>query len=74
MGAMRDKNLSEWGNGNILETVEVPGEKTKYTVLNWDGSVSPVVHQYDRHKELSVYFYKRLEPEYRKEWKARKAS
>lgn len=63
MGALRTKELSEWGNGKIVQTVTKVGEinprkQLSYTVMNWDGTISPVVHQYDRHKNLSDYFYK----------------
>jgi hypothetical protein len=45
MGAMRTAELEEWGNGKMVR------ESGKLThVLNWDGAVSPVVHQFDRHK------------------------
>ena len=59
MGAMRTKPLASWGNGQIVRTEEMSGQ-THYRVLNWDGALSPVVHQYDRHKELSNYFYKQI--------------
>ena len=42
LGAMKTKPLKEWG---ILET------DTKM-ILNWDNSVSPVVHQVDRDDDL----------------------
>jgi hypothetical protein len=45
MGAMRTAELEEWGNDKM---VQVSGQLTH--VLNWDGAVSPVVHQFDRHK------------------------
>jgi hypothetical protein len=55
--------LEEWGNGKIVRTAVDENEtntkkKAAYTVLNWDGTVSPVVHQFDRHKLLSDYFFK----------------
>ena len=66
MGALRTKPLAEWGNGHI---VKQDGED--YQVLNWDGSVSPVVHQFDRHKELSQYFFKRKKKDYLDAWQSR---
>mmetsp|Transcript_22978 Transcript_22978/g.52621 ORF Transcript_22978/g.52621 Transcript_22978/m.52621 type:complete len:663 (-) Transcript_22978:424-2412(-) len=42
LSAMRIKTLKEWG---VL--------KDNGKVYNWDGSLSPVVHQYDRDKELA---------------------
>jgi hypothetical protein len=64
MGALRTKPLDQWGNGHIVETITDPNErnpkkKNSYRVLNWDGSLSPVVHQFDRHQQLSDYFYTR---------------
>jgi hypothetical protein len=63
MGALRTKELNEWGNGKMVQIDTKVGESNPrkqfaYTVLNWDGTISPVVHQYDRHKTLSDYFYK----------------
>ena len=54
MGAMRTAPLESWGNGKILEY----HSDTDMAVLNWDGSVSPVVHQFDRHPIFSKYVYK----------------
>jgi hypothetical protein len=42
LGALRTKPLNEWG---ILNP-------TTRQVYNWDGTLSPVVHQYDRDKDL----------------------
>ena len=64
MGALRDKKLSEWGNGKIVETT-----KLAVTIYNWDGTVSPVVHQYDRHKELSKWWHKKRMMDFQKQWK-----
>jgi hypothetical protein len=64
LGAMRTRELHEWGNGKILDYVN----DTSMTVRNWDGEISPVVHQFDRHKILSNYVYKYLTTEYRKRW------
>lgn len=70
MGAMRIKTLGEWGNGKLV--VE---EGNQRTVLNWDGSPSPVVHQFDRFKSeeegkagLGAYFYKQKTRELQEEW------
>ena len=76
LGALRTKSLEEWGNGKLVVTGVEENKtnlkkKTKYTVLNWDGSVSPVVHQYDRHKKLSDYFYKVKGGEYMDKWQKR---
>lgn len=60
LGAMRTKALSDWGNAKILaeiDDVDKPGEKS-VEVLNWDGTPSAVVHQYDRHPVLTQHFYK----------------
>jgi hypothetical protein len=77
MGALRTKPLSEWGNGKLVRIDTDPNErnprkKNQYTVLNWDGTISPVVHQFDRHRELSDYFFKVLGSQYMDEWNARK--
>jgi hypothetical protein len=55
LGAMRTKPLDQWGNGKITTKSEEDGN---LTVWNWDGQISPVVHQFDRHKELSNFVYK----------------
>ncbi len=68
MGALRDKPLSEWGNGKIVEQTDNNG----YTIYNWDGTVSPVVHQYDRHKELSKWFHKVKFEGFKRQWKQMK--
>eukprot|EP00977_Amphora_coffeiformis_P020481 scaffold8300_cov171-Amphora_coffeaeformis.AAC.6 len=66
MGALRTKPLAEWGNGNIVKQ-----DGVDFQVLNWDGSVSPVVHQFDRHKELSQYFFKTKKKDYLEAWRSR---
>ena len=63
MGAMRTKELNEWGNGKMVQ--EDGQEKT---ILNWDGKPSPVVHQFDRFKPLGDYVYKKKTKELIKEW------
>ncbi|GKZ01494.1 hypothetical protein MPSEU_001100000 [Mayamaea pseudoterrestris] len=73
MGAMRTKDLAEWGNGKILteiDNVDHPGEAVAQ-VLNWDGNPSPVVHQYDRHDLLTRHFYKRKREHFRNDYNAR---
>lgn len=67
MGALRDKPLSEWGNGKIAEKTD-----SKYTIYNWDGTVAPVVHQYDRHKELSKWFHDVKYEEFKVQWEKMK--
>mmetsp|Transcript_14232 Transcript_14232/g.28397 ORF Transcript_14232/g.28397 Transcript_14232/m.28397 type:complete len:370 (-) Transcript_14232:369-1478(-) len=47
LAAMRTKTLKEWG---ILKDGKV---------YNWDGTLSPVVHQYDRDKDLANFVRKR---------------
>lgn len=42
LGALRTKKFSEWGFYN----------EATYDVFNWDGTLSPVVHQYDRDAHL----------------------
>jgi hypothetical protein len=74
MGAMRTKDLKEWGNGKIYEETDEPNGKKGVRVLNWDGSVSPVVHQYDRHHVLSSFLLRRRGAEFEQEFKAKKAA
>jgi hypothetical protein len=79
MGALRTKELEEWGNGHLVRTETKLGELNprklhRYTVLNWDGSVSPVVHQFDRHQNLSEYFYKIKTSQYEAAYRQRTAS
>lgn len=69
MGAMRTKELSEWGNGNMVK--EQDGE---FTILNWDGKPSPVMHQFDRFKSLSAYVYKKKTKELQDEWKKQQSA
>jgi hypothetical protein len=42
LGALRTKPFEEWGFYN----------KDTWEVHNWDGTLSPVVHQFDRDKHL----------------------
>lgn len=74
LGAMRTKPLSEWGNGKILgqvKDVDAEDNSMILQVLNWDGTPSPVLHQYDRHSELTQEFYKRKRYFFRKDYNAR---
>lgn len=73
LGALRTQELSTWGNGKIVKSTTMKQGSstttgTKHEVYNWDGQISPVVHQYDRHKLLSEYFYKIKSVEYRNRW------
>jgi len=68
MGALRDKKLSEWGNGKIVEREG----NSAVTIYNWDGIVSPVVHQYDRHKDLSEWWHKKKYGDFQKQWREMK--
>eukprot|EP00536_Pseudo-nitzschia_multiseries_P016058 jgi/Psemu1/247285/estExt_Genewise1.C_10120001 len=71
MGALRDKPLSEWGNGKIVEKTDKYPENTVY---NWDGSISPIVHQYDRHKQLSKWWFNHKLSEFEERWETMKRS
>jgi hypothetical protein len=64
MGAMRTKELHEWGNGKFVQT-----NGNDQTIHNWDGKLSPVIHQFDRFKTLGSYFYKKKTKELNLEWK-----
>lgn len=46
LGALRTKEFWEWGFYN---------NQTKQ-VYNWDGTLSPVAHQWDRDKDLHTYY------------------
>ena len=59
LGALRKLALTDLG---VYDNV------TK-TVLNWDGTLSPVVHQWDRDKELFHYMVEERLPQYEREWK-----
>ena len=77
MGALRSKALHEWGNGNIVQVTTNdeetnPRKKHAYTVLNWDGTPSPVVHQFDRHQQLSDYYFKIKVGQFTSSWEERK--
>jgi hypothetical protein len=48
LGALRKKPLVEWRNYNT----------TTHDVINWDGTLSPVVHQWDRDKDLHHYLFR----------------
>jgi hypothetical protein len=77
MGALRTKPLQEWGNGKIIQITIDPNEsnprkKESYMVLNWDGTPSPVVHQFDRHPKLSDYYFKIKVAQFTSEWEQRK--
>lgn len=63
MGALRTAPLDTWGNGHILRLEN--SFNTSMTVLNWDGTPSPVVHQFDRHKIISRFVYKHKTEEFR---------
>lgn len=66
LAALRSKKLEEWGNGKIVDV-----QNGKYIVKNWDGTISPVVHQFDRHQSLAKYFSKTKKYEYLNNWNAR---
>ena len=77
MGALRTKELREWGNGNIIqvttdEAEANPRKKHSYIVLNWDGTPSPVVHQFDRHQQLSDFYFKVKVGQFTSAWEQRK--
>lgn len=50
LGALRTKTFAEWGFYN-QETSEV---------YNWDGTLSPVAHQWDRDKHLHNHYVRVL--------------
>jgi hypothetical protein len=50
VGALRTKSFSEWGFYNNVT----------HEVFNWDGTLSPVVHQWDRDSHLHNFRVKHL--------------
>jgi hypothetical protein len=71
LGALRTKELEEWGNGKILQVVHDennPNDIIAHNVLNWDGSLSPAVHQFDRHKRLTNWWFHTKKREYQQRW------
>mmetsp|Transcript_23935 Transcript_23935/g.39464 ORF Transcript_23935/g.39464 Transcript_23935/m.39464 type:complete len:680 (+) Transcript_23935:107-2146(+) len=58
LGALRTKPLKEWGMYDA----------EKELVLNWDGSTSPVAHQYDRDKEVNI-MVKAKKKEFEQQWR-----
>ena len=76
LGAMRTQPLEQWGHGKILNETSgaAEGSGIEYQVLNWDGTPSPVVHQFDRHERLSKYFFGAKGRQFREDWKKRKAA
>ncbi|KAK1747543.1 hypothetical protein QTG54_001506 [Skeletonema marinoi] len=58
LGALRTKPLKEWGMYDA----------EKELVLNWDGSTSPVAHQYDRDKEVNI-MVKGKKKQFEQQWR-----
>lgn len=60
LGALRTKEFWEWGFYN---------NQTKQ-IYNWDGTLSPVAHQWDRDKDLHTYYkhhrFKKWKEEFQK--------
>ncbi|OEU08653.1 hypothetical protein FRACYDRAFT_196245 [Fragilariopsis cylindrus CCMP1102] len=50
LGALRTKTFSEWGFYN----------NQTHSVYNWDGTLSPVAHQWDRDANLHSYYQRTL--------------
>ncbi|KAL3916457.1 MAG: hypothetical protein SGILL_005171, partial [Bacillariaceae sp.] len=80
LGALRIKPLNEWFNGKLLQVVradskgEGGSDVTAMNVRNWDLTLSPVVHQFDRHKELSNWYFKHKKREFLTKWNDYKKS
>lgn len=65
IGAMRSKNLTDWG-------VYEGGDSRD--VYQWDGeTLSPVVHQWDRDHDLHAFIYGKEYKRLRDQWAARTA-
>jgi hypothetical protein len=63
LGAMRTRPFVEWGIYNT----------TSHEVFNWDGSLAPVVHQWDRDSDLHHYLFRIRFKELEQAWKLKKA-
>jgi len=74
MGALRTKALNEWGNGKLLDETKDENNEKLYRVLNWDGVLSPVAHQFDRHKELTQNFFRAKAPKFIAEWRKKQSA
>mmetsp|Transcript_7527 Transcript_7527/g.12548 ORF Transcript_7527/g.12548 Transcript_7527/m.12548 type:complete len:431 (-) Transcript_7527:40-1332(-) len=62
LGALRTAPLNEWGNYNL----------TSHAVTNWDGTLSPVVHQWDRDHDLHHYHFRVLFKSLQNEWEEKR--
>jgi hypothetical protein len=62
LGALRTSSLTEWGIYN----------ETTHQVFNWDGSLSPVAHQWDRDQHLFRYTTQQRMPQMVKTWSQQK--
>ena len=58
------------GDGKIVQQEQ--SLSSKNIILNWDGTISPIVHQYDRHKELSQWWHKVRFNQFKDQWKKMK--
>jgi hypothetical protein len=63
LGAMRTRPFAEWGIYNT----------TSHEVFNWDGSLAPVVHQWDRDNDLHHYLFRIRFRELEQAWNRKKA-
>mmetsp|Transcript_8353 Transcript_8353/g.9263 ORF Transcript_8353/g.9263 Transcript_8353/m.9263 type:complete len:475 (-) Transcript_8353:139-1563(-) len=61
LGALRTKPFEEWGFY----------DKQHHAVYNWDGTLSPVAHQWDRDKHLHSH-YQKLFKQWEKDYKLKK--
>lgn len=62
LGALRTSPLAEWGIYN----------ETTHQVFNWDGTLSPVAHQWDRDQHLFRYTTQQRMPQMVQQWKLQK--
>ena len=67
VGAMRTQPFADWG---MYDATSASGTD----VYQWDGrSLSPVVHQWDRDKQLHTTM-KRKQKEWKQRWEAQQAA
>ena len=62
LGALRIKRLKDWG---------IYSDET-HQVYNWDGTPSPVCHQWDRDHDLHGYVFGKRHRAWKKEWEEHK--
>jgi hypothetical protein len=60
LGALRTKTFEEWGFY----------DPANHQVYNWDGTLSPVAHQWDRDKHLHDYYQRNAFKQWTRQFEA----